>query len=87
MARKNFLLGLLTTFKVTETVIFNFKKIRWKNITNMAVVLDVILLCKKVLYFYNWQTTILNKVIKLLIFGLLSVGLYIYTKLKAWWPF
>ena len=45
MKKKNFLLGPLTFFKVIRTVIF--KKMRWKNILKMAMVLDLIPLYKR----------------------------------------
>ena len=43
--RTNFLMGLFTTFKVIETVIF--KKMYFKNVTKMAVILDLIPLCQR----------------------------------------
>ena len=43
--RTNFFLGLFTTFKVIEIVIF--KNMYFKNITKVAVILDLIPLCKR----------------------------------------
>ena len=59
-----FLLGLLTAFKVIETVIF--KKMCWKNITNMVVVRLIGYFTHKMLYLESPPFDFhLNKVIEL----------------------
>ena len=55
------MLSLFTTFKVIETVIF--KKMCFKNITKMAVIRDLIPLCKG--HFTSYADHHSNKVIEL----------------------